>query len=50
MTVPGSSSMTPRGNHFDQEKKFAYLSKIFDWFTDDLLIIPVHSRNMLHST
>ncbi|MEE9233769.1 MAG: DUF547 domain-containing protein [Nitrospirales bacterium] len=25
----------PRRNHFDQEQKIAYLSKIFDWFTED---------------
>jgi Protein of unknown function, DUF547 len=25
----------PTRNHFDREKKIAYLSKIFDWFTED---------------
>ena len=27
----------PTRNHFDRTKKIAYLSKIFDWFTDDFV-------------
>ncbi len=35
----------PSRNHFDQQKKIAYLSQIFDWFPEDF---KNHSGSLLH--
>jgi len=35
----------PSRNHFDQRRKIAYLSRIFDWFQEDFIN---HSGSLLH--